>query len=247
MTAKKTGAIATLVMLAVSYGSPVAALALDHDHGEHTAVAETGMDHEGMGPATDPVRSAEDAAPPFEHTTHAPEHTAPEAMPAFPPQQEASGPSHAGYDPNAPTGRHLHEGEIGEKLLVVERALKCNCSCTLDVHSCQFQMQCAVSPGWSDRIRQSLEAGEGEEAILAGFVADYGGTVLMMPPAEGFNLLGYLLPAFMIVSAGMVAGLLARGRSMSAELARVEDPTDEQSARLKEEMRRIEEWEGPDW
>ena len=50
-----------------------------------------------------------------------------------------------------------HEGELGAKALVLERNLKCNCSCRQDVHSCQFQMQCGVSPGWSQRIRVDAE------------------------------------------------------------------------------------------
>ena len=57
---------------------------------------------------------------------------------------QSTGPTHAGYDPNATVGGHYHEGELGEKLLILESALKCNCGCGLDVHSCQFQMQCGT-------------------------------------------------------------------------------------------------------
>ena len=54
---------------------------------------------------------------------------------------------------------HYHEGELGEKYLYVESRLKCDCGCGLDVHSCQYQMQCGTSPAWSARIRRDLEAG----------------------------------------------------------------------------------------
>ena len=81
------------------------------------------------------------------------------ALVATPAAAQSTGPEHAGFDPNAPRDGHYHEGEIGEKLLALESALKCNCSCGLDVHSCQFQMQCGTSPVWSIRIRESLEAG----------------------------------------------------------------------------------------
>jgi cytochrome c-type biogenesis protein CcmH/NrfF len=142
---------------------------------------------------------------------------------------------------------HYHEGELGEKYLFVETQLKCNCGCGLDVHSCQFQMQCGTSPAWSVRVRNELEAGKDEEEILAGFVADYGLTVLMAPPPEGFNLVGYLLPAFAIVTAGMLVGLVIRGGRGRLELEPVEVVSDEDAERLAAELRALEEAESPDW
>jgi len=145
------------------------------------------------------------------------------------------------------TSGHYHEGELGEKLMILETALKCDCGCGLDVHSCQFQMQCGTSPAWSLRIRESLERGESVDAIRASFVADYGNAVLMMPPAEGFNLLGYLLPAVAILTAGMLIGLLTRGGMGGAQLAPVEKLTDEDEERLRSAMQRLDESESPDW
>jgi cytochrome c-type biogenesis protein CcmH/NrfF len=166
---------------------------------------------------------------------------------AVPLQGQSTGPSHDGYDPTATIGGHYHDGELGEKFMVLESALKCECGCGLDVHSCQFQMQCGVSPGWSRRIRESLEAGESVEAIQASFVADFGTRVLMMPPAEGFNLLGYLLPALAIVSAGMMAVLVARGGQNERTLAPVTHVSDEDAEKLRAAMRRLDEAESPDW
>ena len=152
-----------------------------------------------------------------------------------------------GYDPTRPPGGHYHEGEIGEKLLLVEHALRCNCgTCALDVHSCQFQMQCGTSPGWSQRILRSLEAGETPEAIQASFVADFGGTVLMSPPVEGFNLVGYFLPLVAIVTAGMLIGLIVR-RDPSRGFAPAANVAKEDEERLREALRRLDEAEGPDW
>ncbi len=143
---------------------------------------------------------------------------------------------------------HYHEGELGEKYLYVESRLKCNCGCGLDVHSCQFQMQCGTSPVWSARIRRDLEAGMSVEAIEASFVAEFGPTVLMAPPAEGFNLLGYLMPAIAIVTAGMMVGLVIRGGAgRKQDVAPVRELSDQDEARLAEELRRLEESETPDW
>ena len=164
--------------------------------------------------------------------------------------QSSTGPAGMGYDPRRPsTGGHFHEGELGELALALELKLKCNCgSCSLDTHHCQFQMQCGTSPVWSERIRRSLEAGETPEAIEASFVADFGTTVLMSPPAEGFNLVGYLLPSVAIVTAGMFIGLFLRGRAAGREgPTPVTDLSDEDAGRLQAALRKLDETEGPDW
>jgi len=143
---------------------------------------------------------------------------------------------------------HYHEGELGAKYLLIEQALKCSCGCGLDVHSCQYQMQCGTSPVWSARIRQQLEQGLDEETIKAGFVAEFGATVLMAPPAEGFNLVGYLLPAFAILSAGMLVGLVIRGGAARHQILEpVDSVSPEDQARLTAELKKLEEAESPDW
>jgi len=160
---------------------------------------------------------------------------------------QSTGPAHLGYDPTAPVGAHYHEGLVGDQLLIVERSLKCLCSCGLDVHSCQFQMQCADSPVWSERIRRDLEAGASVEEVQASFVADYGMRVLMAPPPEGFNLVGYLLPGAAILLAGAFIAMVARGRMTGPQLAPVTEIDDEDAERLRTEMQKLEKSESPDW
>ena len=166
---------------------------------------------------------------------------------AAPAKAQSTGPTHAGFDPNASMGAHYHEGEVGEKLLALESNFKCNCSCGLDVHTCQFQMQCGTSPVWTLRIRESLERGETVEAIEASFVADLGKSVLMAPPVEGFNLVAYFLPVVAIVTAGMLIGLLTRGGMRREDLVPVENLSDEEEAKLREAMKKLDELESPDW
>jgi cytochrome c-type biogenesis protein CcmH/NrfF len=160
---------------------------------------------------------------------------------------QSTGPVHTGYDPTAPLGGHYHEGLTGEQWLIIEHKLRCNCSCTMDTHSCQFQMQCAISPGWSQRIKSELDAGRTPEEIEAGFVADYGLTVLMAPPAEGFNLVGYFLPAMAILVAAAVIGVLARGNMRRNPPAPVTEIADEDAERLRAEWQKLDEAESPDW
>jgi hypothetical protein len=164
-----------------------------------------------------------------------------------PANAQSKGPAHAGFDPNAPIGGHYHEGELGDKLMVLESALKCDCGCGLDVHTCQFQMQCGTSPVWSQRIRASLERDESVEVIQASFVSDFGNAVLLAPPVEGFNLVAYFLPVLGIVTAGMLIGLLTRGATRREALVPVEAVSDEEAKKLQEAMRKLDELESPDW
>jgi hypothetical protein len=139
---------------------------------------------------------------------------------------------------------HTHEGPYGEAFLRVERGVRCNCGCRLDVHMCQFQMQCGTSPEWSRRILRQLEEGESEEAILASFAADFGPSVLMALPREGFNWVGYLLPWAAILSgvAG-VAALLRRREGRARNGAAGSDLTTAEWERIREELGRLEEEE----
>jgi len=94
---------------------------------------------------------------------------------------------------------------------------------------------------------QSLEAEQSIEAIEAGFVADYGLTVLMAPPPEGFNLVGYFLPALAIVSVGLLLGFLVRGGPNRERVVRGAEISAADKERLKDALRKLDEAEGPDW
>lgn len=69
----------------------------------------------------------------------------------------------------------------------------------------------------------------------------------MMPPAEGFNLLAYFLPAIAILTAGMLVGIIARGGTTQEALAPVDQLTDEDAERLQAALQKLDEEEGPDW
>jgi cytochrome c-type biogenesis protein CcmH/NrfF len=169
------------------------------------------------------------------------------SWPVVPAHAQSTGPAHAGFDPTAPLGGHYHEGLTGEQSLIIERNIKCLCSCNLDTHSCQFQMRCDTSPGNSQRIMRELQAGQTRDEIEAGFVADYGGQVLMAPPAEGFNLLGYFLPAAAILAAGTLIAVVVRGNTRRAGVVPITEIPDEDAERLRAEWQKLDRSERPDW
>ncbi len=167
---------------------------------------------------------------------------------AAPAVAQSTGPEHTGYDPNG-TWVHNHEGELGDKLRYVEANLRCTCGCTLDTHTCQLNMQCGVSPVWSERIFQRLSEGATESEILDEFVVEYGAAVLIAPPLEGFNWVGYLTPAVALLLGGAMVGLVLRrnvqNRTVVAEAGPV---SSEEWDRLQSEIQKIEEEEASsDW
>ncbi len=83
---------------------------------------------------------------------------------------------------------------IGEKLM-------CLCGCGSTVTSCNMQ-HCHFSDPARQKLLQMVNAGKSEEEILASFVSENGLRILVKPPAEGFNLLGWVMP-FVGIAVGL--------------------------------------------
>lgn len=112
-------------------------------------------------------------------------------------------------------------------IIDVESRLACTCGCTLDVYTCRTtDFTCGVSPAMHREVVQLVQQGRTAEEIIDAFVAEYGETVLMAPPKEGFNLVGYVLPGLAIlgIGAGILIMLLGRSRSPAAFAPADADP-----------------------
>ena len=78
--------------------------------------------------------------------------------------------------------------------------------------------------------------GQSDDTILAGFVKESGISALASPPAEGFNILGYLMPIIGIV-AGLGAIVLFLNKSKQNRIPATVRPLDnEMLARYKERI-----------
>ena len=100
----------------------------------------------------------------------------------------------------------------------VERNIRCQCGCTLDVYTCRTtDFVCQVSPAMHADIKSLVEGGYTAQEILDSFVNVYGERALMAPKPEGFNLVGYIAP-FVALGAGAVA-VVAVLRSWNAKKA----------------------------
>lgn len=94
---------------------------------------------------------------------------------------------------------------------------------------------------WRALIRQKLEAGESDQAVIDYFVATYGDRVLVQPPARGFNWLIYIVPPIVLagglVLAWRMLGGLVRPAAPAAKTQASSVPQDEYAARLEREVR----------
>ncbi|MBI3683199.1 MAG: cytochrome c-type biogenesis protein CcmH [Acidobacteria bacterium] len=82
--------------------------------------------------------------------------------------------------------------------------LACLCgSCKNTVATCQM-LGCHYSSPARERIAKMQAAGMTDEAVIDDFVKREGKRALAVPPAEGFNLLSWVMP-FVAIAIGLVA------------------------------------------
>jgi cytochrome c-type biogenesis protein CcmH len=79
--------------------------------------------------------------------------------------------------------------------------LGCLCGCGASITSCNM-LQCHFALPARQKLLKMVNAGESDQAIFAAFVKEYGPRVLLKPPAEGFNLVGWLMP-FAAIATGL--------------------------------------------
>ena len=79
-----------------------------------------------------------------------------------------------------------HVRRLGDQLM-------CLCGCGATVTSCNM-LGCSHSKPARERLLAMVDAGQSDSAILATFVQENGVEILAKPPAQGFNLLGYVVP-----------------------------------------------------
>jgi cytochrome c-type biogenesis protein CcmH len=101
---------------------------------------------------------------------------------------------------------------VGEKL-----ACKCG-ACNNTVATCQM-IGCGYSTPAREKIAAQQKAGVSDRAIVDGFVKEMGLVALAVPPAEGFNLLGWLMPFIVIVFGLSAIGIYWKRFRKPAEAA----------------------------
>jgi cytochrome c-type biogenesis protein CcmH len=130
----------------------------------------------------------------------------------------------------------------------LEKSLKCQCTCTLDVYTCRTtDFSCSVSPAMHRDVMRLVDGGYSGDEILAAFVETYGEVALTYPRKEGFNWTGYLAPGVAMATGAVVLTLLLRKWSLEAQrtsaalaAGRASAPDAAAPAASNDEMERLE-------
>ncbi len=131
----------------------------------------------------------------------------------------------------------------------LERKLSCPCPCTLDIFTCRTSMpSCGFSPRIHWDVVRLVEGGYSAPEIMAAFQDAYGEHILMAPPKQGFNLVGWFAP-FTLIGAGAIGILVllrnwrrptGAGEEGEHDLRFVPDATSDELERLEAAIRRDE-------
>lgn len=135
----------------------------------------------------------------------------------------------------------------------LERQLKCQCTCILDVYTCRTtDFTCSVSPAMHRDVMRLVEGGYTAQEIKDAFVATYGEVALTAPVKQGFNWAGYFAPAVVMTTGGIVltmmikrwtarsaanAPVVAAGAASGAAVAPRVDASGDELARLEKALR----------
>lgn len=103
----------------------------------------------------------------------------------------------------AQTGDPANDPRVQE----AAKQLLCYCGCnTQSVADCA----CDVARKERANILARLDAGATPAQVVAEWVEQRGTGILIQPPAEGFNLLGWWLPGVVLLAAALLLGLQVR-------------------------------------
>lgn len=129
----------------------------------------------------------------------------------------------------------------------LERQLKCQCTCVLDVYTCRTtDFTCPVSPPMHRDVLRLVEGGYTAQEIKDAFVATYGEVALTAPVKQGFNWAGYFAPAVVMATGAIILTMMLRRWSVRAAAAPIAAEahfpppiaaTDDEMARLQRALR----------
>jgi len=99
----------------------------------------------------------------------------------------------------------------------LERQLKCQCTCILDVYTCRTtDFTCGVSPAMHRDVMRLVAGGYTAQEIKDAFVATYGEVALTAPVKQGFNWAGYFAPAVVMTTGGVILTMMLKRWSTRA-------------------------------
>ena len=100
-----------------------------------------------------------------------------------------------------------------ESVSALERELRCQCGCTLDLNTCRTtDPVCQVAPAMHRDVLAMAQGGYTADEIREAFAEVYGEGILLAPPPRGFTLLAYAVPAIATLAAAIALTVALRRR-----------------------------------
>src|SRR5580704_11308506 len=110
------------------------------------------------------------------------------------------------------------------------KRVKCMCGgCNDSATACNhtggsFSGPCDTAKGMQSEINERVTRNESDDLTLQAFVQEYGPTVLIVPPAKGFNIAAWVAPILMPLLAIVLVWVLVRRWRNKATLATASGP-----------------------
>jgi cytochrome c-type biogenesis protein CcmH len=87
--------------------------------------------------------------------------------------------------------------------------LMCTCGCGQVLLECNH-VGCSTSEQMRKELKLSMDRGDPDDVVLAGFVAKYGPTVLSAPTTTGFNRVAWIMPVVIFIAALLAVVMVVR-------------------------------------
>ena len=127
----------------------------------------------------------------------------------------------------------------GKRFDRLGHAMMCQCGCGQIMLECNH-VGCSSSEQMRKELRAAMDRGENDKAILAGFVAKYGPTVLSAPTGKGFDLVAWIMPVVIFIAGILGVALVVRTWKRRAPAPAAGAP-DEAAGEMDEYRRRVHE------
>jgi cytochrome c-type biogenesis protein CcmH/NrfF len=142
------------------------------------------------------------------------------------------------------SGQVVSTGDKMEaRLYTIGERMKCQCTaggCSYTVGSCNM-LHCHFREEVHQQMRADISAGASDDAILEKLKNKYGALILASPPAQGFNLLGWLMPFIaLVVGLIVIRYVLARWRRPVPAAATGVPPIEKYRDQMEKELADLE-------
>jgi cytochrome c-type biogenesis protein CcmH/NrfF len=98
---------------------------------------------------------------------------------------------------------------MGQRFDRLGHNLMCECGCGQILLECNH-VGCSTSEQMRRELKLSMDRGDKDDVVLAGFVAKYGPVVLAAPTTTGFNRVAWIMPIVIFIAALSAVVLVVR-------------------------------------